>query len=298
MATDTRLDERISRWLEAEAPGPMPDRVLRATFERTRRTRQQRGRHVLVGGRDLPRSVLALGGAVLVVLVAAVALSFYGNRTRLGGSASPSPSPTASPTATVAAPLASRAALPEGPHLLSLGGSLGGPSITVTLVAPDWYGADLGRLEKGDAPDEAAMLAFSGEVLYVYGDPCRWSTTRPARPSTTVDAFIAAMSAQKSRNATKPVDVTVGGYAGKSITVHVPDDARFDQCDGGTFGFWTAASFPDPARFNTGPGQMDKLWVLDVDGELVVIDGSYYKGTPQTVIDELEAIAVSATFRK
>ena len=35
MATDRRLDERISRWLEAEAPGPLPDRVLRATFERT-----------------------------------------------------------------------------------------------------------------------------------------------------------------------------------------------------------------------------------------------------------------------
>jgi hypothetical protein len=170
--------------------------------------------------------------------------------------------------------------------------------MTVTIAAPDWYGPDSGLLAKGDA----GMIVFAGEDLYVYGDPCKWATTRPARPSTTVDAFVAALSAQKSRDATKPVDVTVGGYAGRSITVHVPDDANFSLCDRdngnrGTFGSWTMASCSDPCRFNQGPGQIDKLWVLDVDGELVVIDGAYYEGTPQTVIDELEAIAESATFK-
>jgi hypothetical protein len=294
MATDGRLDERISRWLEAEAPGRLPDRALRATFERTRRTRQQGGWHVLLGRSHMPRSVLALGGAALVVVVAAVALSFYGNRTGVGGPASPSPSPTPSPTATVAVPSPSptpEGLLPEGPHVLLNEGSV---SMTVTIAAPDWYGPGSGLLAKGDA----GMIVFAGEDLYVYGDPCHWSTTRPARPSTTVDAFVAAMSAQKSRDATTPGDVTVGEYAGKSITLHVPDDADFAKCDQGTFGSWGIASTDQsPFRYQQGPGQIDKLWVLDVDGKLVVIDIAYARGTPQTVIDELEAIVESATFK-
>ena len=43
MSTDKQLADKIGRWLEAEAPTRLPDRVLRATFERTRTTRQQRG---------------------------------------------------------------------------------------------------------------------------------------------------------------------------------------------------------------------------------------------------------------
>jgi hypothetical protein len=174
-------------------------------------------------------------------------------------------------------------------------------SITVTIPAPDWYGPGPGGLYKDDKADPsgdgAGMIVFPGDDLYVYGDPCDWSTTRPARPSTTIDAFVAAMSAQASRAATEPVDVTVDGYSGKSITVHVPDDADFSQCDQATFGSWVAGGEGTPSRYQQGPGQIDKLWVLDVGGELVVIDAAYYEGTPQTIIDELEAIAESATFK-
>ena len=43
MTTDKRLDEAISRWLEESAQGRLPERVLDATFERTRSSRQQVG---------------------------------------------------------------------------------------------------------------------------------------------------------------------------------------------------------------------------------------------------------------
>jgi hypothetical protein len=250
----------------------------------------------------MPRSVLALGGtALVVVVVAAVALSFYGNRAGVGGTASPSPSPTPSPTATVSPPSPSptpEGFLPEGPHLLW---NQGGLSMTVTIPAPGWWGEPGGgALAKNDNPDPfgAGMITFVGD-LYVFGDPCRWATTRPDTPATTVDEFVAAMSAQASRDATEPVDVTVDGYAGKSITVHVPDDANFAECDGATFGSWgMPGSDLSPFRYHQAPGQIDKLWVLDVDGELVVIDAAYYERTSQAVIDELEAIAGSASFSK
>ena len=250
----------------------------------------------------MPRSVLALGGAALVVVVVAVALTLNNaNQPGVSGLAAPSPSPTPSPTATVGAPTPSPtpAGLPEGSHLLW---DEGGVSVTVTIAAPDWYGDPAGGTlikdgNNSDPLDDAGMITFTGE-LYVYGDPCRWSTTKPDTPATTVDEFVAAMTAQASRDASAPVDITVDRYAGKSITLHVPDDAVFQQCDQSTFGSWTVPGGQDPYRYHQAPGQIDKLWILDVDGELMVIDIAYYEGTPQAVIDELEAIVESASFSR
>jgi hypothetical protein len=85
MATDERFDTTISSWLEQAAPARLPERVLEATFERTRRSRQQAGWRALVGGMHLTRSVSALGGAAVVVVAAALALNFYVNRPSIGG---------------------------------------------------------------------------------------------------------------------------------------------------------------------------------------------------------------------
>ena len=43
MANNERFDESVSKWLEESAPTRLPERVLNATFERTRTSRQQVG---------------------------------------------------------------------------------------------------------------------------------------------------------------------------------------------------------------------------------------------------------------
>lgn len=172
--------------------------------------------------------------------------------------------------------------------------------MTDTIPADGWTGEPAGGiLQKNDdvdAPDGAGMIVFPGFDLYVYGDPCEWASTRPETPATTVDEFVTAMSAQALRDASEPADVTVNGHAGKSMTLHVPDDARFADCDQGLFGSWATWETGSPERYHQDPGQIDKLWVLDVDGKLVVIDIGYYEGTRQEVIDELEAIVESTAF--
>jgi len=85
MATDERFDESISRWLEETAPLRLPGRVLDATFERTRRSRQQVGWRALLGRTRVTRSVFALGGAVVVVMAAALAFDFYADQPAVGG---------------------------------------------------------------------------------------------------------------------------------------------------------------------------------------------------------------------
>lgn len=240
-------------------------------------------------------------GAAAVVVVLLVGARFLGSPSNVGSGGDP----TATPEPSVAEPSPSGdGSLPEGSHRL-WDGQGARAQITVTIPAPGWYGeVDGGILIKNDsadAPDGAGLIVFAetnqlfaGQSdLYVYEDPCRWATTKPDAPVTTVDEAVTALASQASRDASTPVDVTVGGHAGKSITLHVPDDAVFSDCHQGEFR--TLIEGPDGARYAQDPGQIDKLWVLDAEGELVIIDAAYYEGTPQNVLDELDAIVKSAT---
>lgn len=308
MPTNRQLDRKISGWLEAEAPRQLPDLVLRATFERTRKTRQQGGWHALLGRLHMNRfamnKLLPIGlGAAAVVVALVVGTRLLGPPAPGGVGGVPSvqpsvaPSPTAAPS--VAKPSTSVVGREPGPYVFT---GTGGPAITVTIPAPGWDG-DGGILVKNnntDPPDGAGMIGPWYGPLYVYGDPCRWSTTTPTTPATTVDELVAALTAQKSRAASPPVDITVDGYSGKSITLHVPDEAVFAPCDQGQFGSWqTAAVATDgPERYHQGPGQIDELVILDVSGKLMTFDAAYYKGTPAGTVAELHAILDSMTFKK
>ncbi len=114
--------------------------------------------------------------------------------------------------------------------------------------------------------------------------------------------LIAALANQASREASAPEDITVDGYAGKKIILHMADEvADFDACDQDdagdpTFGLFTVAPDGAPWRYSQDPGQTEEVWAVDVDGQLVVNIGLYYADTPQHAIDEVQAILASATF--
>ena len=56
MAKNERIEESISSWLEESAPPQLPERVLEATFERTRKSRQQVGWRGLLARLSYPDS--------------------------------------------------------------------------------------------------------------------------------------------------------------------------------------------------------------------------------------------------
>jgi hypothetical protein len=134
-----------------------------------------------------------------------------------------------------------------------------------------------------------------GRSVAVVRDPCAWESTRPDDPAASLDELVAALSTQASRDATPPVDVTVGGHPGKMLTLHVPEDAEFTDCDGGEFRTLVEVQ-TDDARFHQGPGQIDEVWVVDVDGTLIFIDAGYFADTPAEDVEEMRAIVESATF--
>lgn len=93
MAGNERFDDSIGTWLQESAPDRLPQRVLAATFERTRRTRQDPDWRAILGRRQMPRIVPALGTAAAIVLAAVLAFNVG---LISGPGSTPSPIPSAS----------------------------------------------------------------------------------------------------------------------------------------------------------------------------------------------------------
>lgn len=234
--------------------------------------------------------VTKLGSFVMVLLVAGC------------GSDSPASLTSAPPSS---AHKAASTAIPSPSarswtHVLS-NASDGAIGITVIVPAPGWSGRPgewfMEWGPKGfDPPAGAGIIAFVvDKKFYVYGDPCDWRSTRPKAPATTVDELVAALANQASRNPSAPEQITVGGYSGKKITLHVPDDARFKDCDGGSFSTLGVAG-EHPGLWAQGRGEIDEIWIVDVNGRIALLQGGYYANTPDHAVDELHAILSSATF--
>lgn len=312
--TARRDPDRLIHAFLMEGQTELADQVYDAVRDRIETTRQR----AVIGSWRTPdmNRYLKIGlAAAAVVVIAIVGFNLLPGSPTPGGE--PSASPSVSPSAEASIEPSTAAGLPVGSSFVLSDGQppesdMGSVAMTVTIPAPGWDGEpDNGILVKNDTADPpggSGMIVWAGvDHLYVYGDPCHWSSTRPETPSTTVDEVVAALAAQASRAASAPVDITLDGYAGKAITLHVPDDApysagEFTDCDEGYFGSWSWGTTDlTPHRYAQGPGQIDEVWILDLDvvdpsGPLVVIDWAYYAGTPQADVDELRAIVESATF--
>ena len=310
MSTENDVARSLRSWLR-ESRHEDANRVLDAVFDQVPATPQRRAgwlaRRFPPMNSNLVRVALVAAAAVAI---AVVGFQYLGGPNTGGPGASETPQPTATATASAEPSAPADGSLPVGsPHVLWDGtngaGELG-MTVTVTIPAPGWFGAveegSLRKNDSADAPDGASVTVFArtndllvglGDV-YVYGDPCHWASTTPDTPVTTVDEAIAALSAQPSRDASAPVDVTYDGYAGKYFTLHVPDDAVFADCDEGEFRTFVQGA-GNGGRSHEDPGQFDLLTVLDVNGQLVIFDVAYYEGTPRSVLDEMAGIVTSVT---
>jgi hypothetical protein len=309
-ASDRDVTRAIRSWLHEDRHEDV-SRIAGAVLDQAETTRQRRATWWPAGrAQTMNKFVAFAAGAAAVAVAVVIGIQLLGPPAPggVGGGPSAEPSPAAVPSVSAAEPSPSiEADLAEGPILYS-----DEPNITLTIPAPGWSwgGADGGFLVKnanGEPPDGAYVIGpWTGEdASYIPGDPCNWLSTMPDRPATTVDEIVAALASQASRNASEPRDITVDGHAGKSITLHVPDDiayanGEFTNCDqegGGAHAFCTAGTATDCYMWNArGPGAIDELWIVDLDGQILLMDGAHYAGTPAEHVDELQAILGSMSF--
>jgi hypothetical protein len=144
--------------------------------------------------------------------------------------------------------------------------------------------------------DEAGEVTSLGfwDVARIYGHPCDSRGTL-FDPGPTADDLAQALAEIPLRNATAPTDVTVDGYDGKYVEWSVPDDADFSTCDTGDYVSWKSMGW-NSERYQQGPGQIDRLWILDVNGVRLVIDAFHWPSTSSEQLEELQAVVDSIRF--
>ena len=226
-------------------------------------------------------------------------------------SSAPTASSTATPPASVGQPSASVSATPASPSPLATGMDqasgivLGdGPLPTYTVAVPH------GWLATGDGhfvthSGDGVVIGFGvWEVMTVPTDPCHWKA-HLVDPGPTVDDLVRALLAQATRHATKPTDVTLAGYAGKYLEWSVPTglvvtgDADFKGCDiqdNGHLDFVSWMSYGGGERYQQVAGQIDQLWVLDVNGQRLVVDATHSSNAPAALKAELATMIQSIRF--
>lgn len=192
---------------------------------------------------------------------------------------SPTPRPTAAPTASpspTVAPLPPEGqALPPGRYSLLVPGA----DVRVALTVEDGWTSGTYFIV-----GNTKLVSF-WTAANVYDDICDPATgglpTASQLPSPgvgpTVDDLVAAFDAQVNTDMSPPVDVTVGGYTGKRVTMRISDP--YDHCigDDEPRPMWVDAA-GEPKR-GLQPGEPDTIWVVDVAGRRVVIV-AYNAGGP------------------
>jgi hypothetical protein len=162
-------------------------------------------------------------------------------------------------------------------------------------MLPDGWEAQDGFVRTSNPNDRPNWMAVGSSVVAnIYSDNCQGTLLDPPAGPTVAD-LTAAFTNVWGADATTPVDVTLDGFVGSRMVLTVPAEADFAECVAGRFMAWNHEGGGD--RWLQGPGQIEELWILDVDGERLLIRASYFPETSashraelQQVIDSIQIV--------
>ena len=165
--------------------------------------------------------------------------------------------------------------------------ALGLPPLTITFTVPDGWEAGpfyVVPTEGGAQPPTGTAVGF-WIVDNIFADPCRWDRGLLDPPPGPSAADLAtALKDQRGRYATNPTPGELNGRPTIEMELTVPPDLDFSECsnDKGPRSYyisWPQRDPPGGGRYHQGPGQRDRLWILEVDGVRLVVDASYFPET-------------------
>ena len=92
-----------------------------------------------------------------------------------------------------------------------------------------------------------------------------------------------------------PEPVSLDGHDGLYLELRVPGRVDFGRCTDGSYMLWEGR--PGDAQHPAdSPGSVERVWLLDVDGERVVLTAIAAGGVPRTRVHELAAMVESVRF--
>jgi hypothetical protein len=210
------------------------------------------------------------------------------------GSSEPTATPnvtmTAEPTATPVPRLNGQEPLDPGRYRVN-----GGISTDVTVAVPSGWSASGDWVVLGprgnDEPDGMAIRFYTMSNLAV--NPLSHSDGNLDPPvGPTVDDMVQAIVAHPGWTASEPTDISIDGHTGQlvSITIHMDvvlpaDDTFYLEVEPSGGGIWGWAQ-----------GQTFDLYILDVDGQRLIIDSWHYLGTPEEDLAAQRTVVESVQF--
>lgn len=218
----------------------------------------------------------------------------------------PRPSPTPAPPSSnpTATPRPTPITTPTEPGTNQLGpAAQGSPRITVVL-GEGWERAADGTFvsASGETLPRITIGAWSLRRVQVF--PCRWSAGifTDAQVMRTAEGQAQALASWWGQDpgmppdsnapiapiATRPRPTTLAGYPAWSLEILIPSDFEMAACDGGQVIFWESRT--GDVRFGLGPGELIRVWVVDVDGQPILIEGSTFLTASPEHSAELDAI--------
>jgi hypothetical protein len=192
-----------------------------------------------------------------------------------------SPSSASPPPLVATLPAGSR--LDPGPYALA---AIGAPEMAQAVVTvPSGFEAG------GDFlfSDEAAIGYWA--VSGVYRNPC---TKQGGLMSVgrTVDDLATALASQPLIPATEPVPISIGGHDGAYLELTAPR-LDYDACTPEDVAFWRTENGD---RFTDAAGKFDRVWILDVDGDRVLINAAFDRRATVQEIQALTTVVESVEF--
>jgi hypothetical protein len=316
MTTERETTRLVRAWLR-EADDDSAIRVVDAALAVIEHRPQRRTWRPLrrIAGSSA-RGLLGVAAVLaLVVIVAMLGLPWRpGPVTAPGLTPTPTPPPSPSPSATerpapigTQVPTQSGLAAPSAAAFFPESGVLpagrvyltrAGISMSLDLPTADWISAQGFEIRRDPlATANGIDLRFwDTSPTNTYADPCAAAPRDPPAGSSLeeITSAVAAAPGTQLLNNT-PTDVTIGGHAGKQITLGIPATL---PCPAGGDGFrlWYAGD-PATGRYPFVAGSTIWVWIIDVDGTLVWVDAETYRGAPGSVIDDLHRVVESIQFQ-
>lgn len=281
--TAPRDSDVLIRAFLDEGQTDLPDRAFDAVRSEIHRTRQR----VVIGSWREPNMSIFARVAIAAAAVLAVGLAWvnFGPAPGVGTQPAPSPTPTATPSATPNVISGTRP-LEPGRYQLSGIELSGGVPISLTVPAgwTSWAGVAVNK--NYNAMAGPALMYW--EITNTFVDPCTNHALVEPAPGPGVDALVDALARMPGTEAGPPTGVTIDGYRGKYVEVTITTD--ISTC--GPNGFWLWMS-PGDSHYVQDTNEMDRVYVLDVDGDRLTFAARFSPRTTDADRAELEAIIAS-----
>jgi hypothetical protein len=295
MTAERDITRIVRSWIRTDEH-ESADRVLHAVLSRLDTTPQRRSWWPARREHRMNTLTKAAIGIAAVLVLAFVGLRFL--PTSSVGPPGPSPTPivTPNPTQVVTAAPTTRppdiprsGSLQPGRHSLTLEGV----PFTLEIATTGWTSNGAFGFDKGQArtPTGRSFIFWVEDPDLVFADPCNQEPGAAVGP-TAADMAGAIAAMPQLELVSGPTAVTIGGQPAQHVVVRVPDEI---PCQAADFYLWGDGTGGND-RFATEAGFTVWVWIIDVDGKRVQIDGETYAGAGPEAGDELRTIVESIEF--